>query len=57
MTPAARDVAQTAKAHYELAQRSVDNADFKNLKGQYQAKRAMKVAVAGEHNIILFRSV
>ena len=36
-----------------LAQRSAYDVDFRDVKGQYQAKRAMEVAVAGGHNIIL----
>ena len=36
-----------------LSQRSTYDVDFKDVKGQYQAKRAMEVAVAGGHNIIL----
>jgi magnesium chelatase family protein len=36
-----------------LTQRSCYDVDFKDVKGQYQAKRAMEVAVAGGHNIIL----
>jgi len=36
-----------------LAERSTYDVDFKDVKGQYQAKRAMEVAVAGGHNIVL----
>ncbi len=36
-----------------LAQSSSYDVDFKDVKGQYQAKRALEVAVAGGHNIIL----
>ncbi len=36
-----------------LAQKSSYDVDFKDVKGQYQAKRAMEVATAGGHNIIL----
>jgi len=36
-----------------LAQSSSYEVDFKDVKGQYQAKRALEVATAGGHNILL----
>ena len=36
-----------------LTRRSTYEVDFKDVKGQYQAKRALEVATAGGHNIIL----
>jgi magnesium chelatase family protein len=36
-----------------LAQRSNYDVDFRDVRGQYQAKRAMEIATAGAHNIIL----
>lgn len=36
-----------------LAQRSAYDVDFRDVRGQYQAKRAMEIATAGAHNILL----
>src|SRR5512135_381893 len=36
-----------------LDQHSTYDVDFKDVKGQYQAKRALEIAVAGGHNIVL----
>ncbi|MBN2318969.1 MAG: YifB family Mg chelatase-like AAA ATPase [Acidobacteria bacterium] len=36
-----------------LAQRKAYDADLSDVKGQYQARRALEVAVAGGHNILL----
>ena len=36
-----------------LTQNSSYEADFRDVKGQYQAKRALEVATAGGHNILL----
>jgi magnesium chelatase family protein len=40
-----------------LTERSQYDVDFKDVKGQYQAKRAMEVAVAGGHNIVMLYAV
>jgi magnesium chelatase family protein len=39
--------------HQMLMQENAYDVDFRDVKGQYQAKRALEVAVAGGHNIIL----
>jgi magnesium chelatase family protein len=39
-----------------MAQQNLYDMDFKDVRGQYQAKRAMEVAVAGGHNILLIGS-
>jgi hypothetical protein len=49
--PLAVDLAQL------LAQRDMNGVDFKDVKGQYQAKRAMELAVAGGHNILICKTV
>jgi magnesium chelatase family protein len=36
-----------------LQQSSVYDVDFRDVRGQYQAKRALEVATAGGHNIVL----
>ena len=36
-----------------LAQRSAYDVDFRDVRGQYQAKRAMEIATAGAHNILM----
>jgi magnesium chelatase family protein len=40
-----------------LAQQNIYDVDFKDVKGQYQAKRALEVAVAGGHNIVMLYTV
>ena len=36
-----------------LAQQGSYNVDFRDVKGQYQAKRAIEVATAGGHNLVM----
>ncbi|MFH1574521.1 MAG: YifB family Mg chelatase-like AAA ATPase, partial [Acidobacteriota bacterium] len=36
-----------------LSQSGTHSIDFKDVKGQYQAKRALEIATAGSHNILL----
>jgi len=40
-----------------LKKRSVYDVDFQDIRGQYQARRAMEVAVAGGHNIMMLYAV
>ena len=46
-------VAHTIDRARLMAPSSFQEADFRDIRGQYQAKRAMEVAVSGGHNVLL----